>query len=289
MSTMNRLFLAAALSGTALVPATAIFAQSSLVRSAESHVVSGGLADIPPAPKGQSTIFGGAIRDFDPVRDQFMLDVVGQRPMRVLFDERTQIFRDGAKVPLRDLGPEDHASVETTLDGADVFALSIHILSQAPEGQYEGKVLSFDRSRGVLTLQAGSWRDPLKVFVTSNTEFVRKGQHQFVAAGSGQTDLEPGSLISVAFQLRKPGQAMAKAITVLAVPGSSFVFEGNLVSIDLHSGLLILVDPTDQKNYQILFNAALFPESRSLHAGDRIRVRAAYNGSNFIANELAAD
>lgn len=289
MRTMSSLFQAAALGGLALLPAPVICAQSALVRSASSDVASGSLTDIPPAPKGQSTIFGGAIRDFDPVRDRFTLDVVGQRPMRVLVDPRTQVFRDGTKIRLSDLGPAEHASVETTLDGADVFALSIHILSQLPEGQYEGKVVSFDRSSGALSIRANSSRDPLQMFVGINTQFLRKGQRQFTSVGSGPADLQPGSLVSVTFQSRSAGHAEAKAITVLAVPGSSFVFEGNLVSIDLHSGLLIVVDPTDQKDYQILFNAALFPESRALHAGDRIRVRAAYNGTNFIANEMAAN
>lgn len=289
MSMTSRLFTAAALSGAALVTVSAICAQSALVRSVSSSVASGSLTDLPPAPKGESTIFGGAIRDFDPVRDRFMLDVVGQRPMRVFFDERTRVFRDGTKVRLGDLRPVEHASVETTLDGADVFALSIHILSQTPKGEYEGKVLSYDRSSGALTLRANDSRDPVKLFVGTDTQFTRKGQRQFTAAGSGAADLEPGSLVSVTFQSSKPGQAAAKAITVLAVPGSSFVFEGSLLSIDLHSGLLIVVDPTDQKDYQILFNASLFPESHTLHPGDRIRVRAAYNGTSFIANELAAN
>lgn len=289
MNATSKLFFAAALSSLALGPVPKVSAQSASVRSANSAVASGSLTDIPPVPKGQSTIFGGSIRDFDPVRDRFMLDVVGEHPMRVLFDERTQVFRDGTKVHLKDLGPEEHASVETTLDGADVFALSIHILSQVPQGEYQGKVLNFDRSTGALTIRASDSRDPLKVFVGMNTQFARKGQRQFISAGSGPADLEPGSLVSITFLSRSPGQAVAKEITVLAVPGSSFIFEGNLVSIDLHSGLLIMADPTDQKDYQISFNAVLFPESKTLHVGDKIRVRAAFNGTTFIANELSAN
>ncbi|HEX4032513.1 MAG TPA: hypothetical protein VHX20_19270 [Terracidiphilus sp.] len=289
MSAIDRFFLAAALSLFAFGPALRLHAQSALLPSVKSDGTPAGIAELPPAPQGQTTIFGGSIRNFDPVRDQFMLNVVGQHPMRVLFDERTHVFRDGTKMQLRDLGPEDHASVETTLDGSSVFAVSIHILSQAPEGQYQGSVSSFNPSTGALSIRASSSRDPLKIFVSTNTKFARRGQSQFTSAQSGPADLAPGSLVSVTFQSQKPGHAIANTITVLAIPGSSFYFSGKLVSIDVHSGLLVLTNSTDEKNYQIVFNATLFPESHTLHPGDRLRVRAAYNGTNFVANELAAN
>ena len=70
------------------------------------------------AAAGESTVMGGEIRSVDPVQDQFQLKVFGQRPMKILFDARTQVYRDGKKIPLRDLGSEEHASVQTVLDGA---------------------------------------------------------------------------------------------------------------------------------------------------------------------------
>jgi hypothetical protein len=270
-------------------PMPTTYAQSELRPSVNADRLSGAWADLPPAPRGKSTIFGGAIRNFDPVRDQFTLDVVGQRPMRILFDERTQIFRDGTKVPLRNLGPEDHASVETTLDGADVFAVSIHILSQAPEGQYEGKVISYEPQSGGLSIRASSSPDLFKVFVSTQTQFVRVGQRQFTSVQSGPSDLAPGSLVSIEFQSQKPGHAVASTITVLAVPGSTFSFSGNLVSFDLASGSLELMDPNDGKDYRILFTPSAFPASRSFHPGDRVRVTAEYNGNGFVARELAAN
>lgn len=58
--------------------------------------------------------------------------------MKILFDQRTQVFRDGVKIPLLDLKPADHASVQTTLDGEKLFAISIHILSQLHRGGTAG-------------------------------------------------------------------------------------------------------------------------------------------------------
>ena len=99
---------------------------------------------LPPIPRGKTTILGGEIRNFDPVRDQFSLQIYGQRPMKILFDERTQVYRDGVKDSSARLGPEDHASVQTILDGENVFAVSIHILSGSPEGECEGRVLRYN-------------------------------------------------------------------------------------------------------------------------------------------------
>src|SRR5579864_1132713 len=64
---------------------------------------------LPAMPSGKSTVLGGQIRNVDPVLDQFVLHIAGQRPMRILFDERTQVFRNGARIPLRELRPEEHA------------------------------------------------------------------------------------------------------------------------------------------------------------------------------------
>ena len=83
---------------------------------------------IPPLPKGTSTILGGSIRDIDPVLDRFMLHIIGEKPMRILYDQRTQVFVDGKRISLSQLHPAEHASVQTALDGTSVFAISVHIL-----------------------------------------------------------------------------------------------------------------------------------------------------------------
>jgi cold shock CspA family protein len=127
------------------------------------------------------------------------------------------------------------------------------------------------------------------VNISPDTQFARFGQPLFRSGTSGVSDLVQGSLVSVKFQPQKPGQAVASAITVLAVPGSTFEFSGSLVSIDLHAGRLEMVDPTDQKDYQISFSATRFPASRDLHPGDRVHVSAKYNGTGFVATEVAAN
>jgi hypothetical protein len=281
--------LALALGAFAVSQSHAIKAQSTFQPSVKSEAAPVDLADIPQLPRGKTTIFGGALRNYDPVRDQFTLDVRGQRPMRILFDERTKVFRDGSRIGLRELGPEAHASVETTLDGDKVFAVSIHILSQQAEGQYDGRVVSYNPSTGVLTIDASASRDPLRVVISSNTHFSRTGQREFASIASGPSDLAPGSLVSIRFRAQGPDQAVASSVSVLAVPGSQFSFSGNVASVDLHSGLLVLVDPNDQKTYQISFSSAHLQECRNLHVGDHVMVTATYSRIGFMASTISAN
>jgi hypothetical protein len=243
-------------------------------------------ATIPPVPNGKSTIFGGEIRELDPVRDQLTLKVYGERPMKILFDERTEVYCDGARIALRDLRPEEHASVQTTLDGARLFAVSIHILSRSPEGEYEGRVLRFDPGTGELTVASGQSQEAVKLLVQNGTSLVRKGQSAFSLESSGPSDLVTGSLIAVQFRASEKGEPVASKVEILAVPGSAFVFSGSISALDLHSGLLMLVDPRDGRSNQVSFNPDSLPVSRKLHLGENARVVANYDGIHYVAREI---
>lgn len=250
---------------------------------------SGDLHALPPAPTGKSTILGGAIRELDPVRDQFSLQLYGQRAVKILFDERTQVYRDGARIPLRDLRPEDHASVQTILDGTNVFALSIHILSQSPEGDCQGRVLRYHPGTGELTVRSDQSAEPVRLIVSANTSVVREGETAFTSESSGLSDLVAGALISATFMPEPGGRAIASRITVLAVPGSSFIFGGSISFLDMHLGLLEIVDPRDGKSYQIHFDSARIPASGNLHLGENVTIKARYDGSRYEAGEITVN
>jgi hypothetical protein len=290
---MKGIFAAVLLCGVALAPLPGAHAQSEqLADSATALSATGSAADLPrlPAPpRGKSTIFGGEIRSIDPVRDELTLKIYGQRPMKILFDERTLVYLDGKRVPLHELGPEDHASVETTLDGDQVFAVSIHVLSRAPEGGYEGRVVSYNSGTGELTIASSASREPLRLRVPRETSFTREGQPRFTSQRSGPWDLQRGSLISVEFQSDQEGHGVASKIAVLAVPGTAFAFSGNISWLDLQSGSLVLVDPRDQRTYQISFNAARIQAGKDLHVGEHVSIRADYDGMRYVASDIAAD
>jgi cold shock CspA family protein len=239
-------------------------------------------------PKGKSTVIGGSIRDVDQVRDRFVLNVYGEKPMRVLYDERTQVFRDGKRISLRDFGPTAHASIQTTLDGASIFAVSVHILSEQPSGDFQGRVKSFEPESGVLTLTTAASREPFRVKVTSQTAFKREGQSAFSSVASSANDLVPGSLVSVEFSSNNKGQGAAQEVTVLAAPGATFIFSGTLSSLDTHSGALTLVDARTNQGYQIFFDPT-HQSAESLRAGQHVRISADYDGKRYVATEISVE
>jgi hypothetical protein len=283
---MERLLKVMLLGGAVLFMVPHAPAQADANPDSSAKAATADLAGLPPAPKGKSTIIGGEIRNVDPVLDQFLLKAYGEKPIKVMFDARTEIYRDGNRIPLSQLGPEQHASVQTILDGSNVFAISIHMLSQTPQGDVQGHVEEYDSATGMLTVRSSLSRAPIRLQVRPETQIVRQGQSAFTAEHSGQADLVNGAMVSIKFESGKQGRGVASRIEVLATPGASFIFSGNLTALDVHAGRLVLVDPRDDKSYQISFSAARMPNAGNLHTGDHVRVTASFDGNHYVATDI---
>jgi hypothetical protein len=289
---MGRLLAVAILSGVALAQSSSS-AGSQLAQDQGAQPVSrrestfSAPAGLPPMPRGKSTVIGGAIRDVDRVRDQLTLNVFGGRALKVLFDERTQVYRDGRRSALIDLRAGDHVSVETVLDGTAVFARSIHLLSVAPEGECQGQVMNYNPTDRELTVRDSLSRRPVQLRVLAGTTMIRQDQAASASADLGSSDLALGTLVSVKFQSDNKGRGVATQIAILATPGTVFVFVGNVAFLDLHSGLLVLVDPRDDKRYDVFFDSARFPMSREIHEGADVTLTADFDGSRYVARAIA--
>lgn len=231
---------------------------------------------------------GGEIREVDPVRDQFTLKVFGGRSVKIYFDERTQVYRNGTMIHLFDLHPSDHASVETTLDGTAIFALRIHLLSNVPGDDLRGRVVSFNARKGDLTIMANSSHEPMTLHVSAATPVVRIGQDGSSKVEEGVVNFVPGSVVDVRYTGGNGGQGMATSVDILAVPGYIFIFSGNLSSMDLHTGRLVIVDPRDSKAYPIDFDPSLLPKMRTLHEGSTVKAVTRFDGTRYVANEITA-
>lgn len=287
---MDRYLVAAVISSALAAGATVSQAQSRPMPKEQPDMKSAfstaDFSSLPAMPRGKSTVLGGQIAKVDPVLDQLTLRVFGQHPLKILFDERTQVFRNGTKIPLRDLRPEEHASVQTILEGPNVFAMSIHMLSDMPQGEARGRVLDYNPETRELTLGSSLSRDPIRLLVGENTPVVRQGQGTFTSAGGGQADLVSGALVDVTFDAGEKGRAVASRVTVLAKPGSNFVFSGKISSLDMHAGVMVVVDPRDQKSYQISFEPARVPITEKLHVGDEVRIEATFDGTRYAAAQV---
>lgn len=241
---------------------------------------------LPAAPRGKSTVIGGMVASVDPVQDILTIHVYGGHEMKIYFDERTQFYRDGVRTPLSALRPEERASVETVLDGTNIYALSVHMLSQTPQGQAEGQVVRYDSAEGVLWVQNRASGIPIKVHVAASTAIARVGQPGFMSQGEGLSDLQRGALVQLQFEPDNQGGGLADRISILATPGAAFEFAGKVTYFDLHAAEIALVDPRDDNNYTIYFNPATFPAARDLHDGSNVRVKASFDGSRYVASDI---
>jgi hypothetical protein len=258
--------------------------QKDAPRAAEARGLGG---DLMAMPKGKSTVIGGTIASVDPVTDELVLKVFGGKRMRVYFDQRTQVYRDGAKTSLRDLHENEHASVETMLDGTTVFARSIHMLSQSPEGECQGQVVSYDPGTGTLTLSEALSREAIRLRVPPGTAIAREGQGASPGARSGASALTQGALIRATFQPDNKGQGVASKIAILAVPGDQLTFSGNISFLDLRTHQFVVVDDGNNQDYKISFDPDAFPASHDLHEGVHVKVTAEFDGSHYVAREIA--
>jgi len=285
---MGPVSASAVLLGLLIAPASAAVRDSRPgLRPADGSASSvDALPQLPPIPRKESTVLGGEIRNIDPVRDQFTLRVIGEHPLKVLYDERTQLYRDGVRVPLEDLKPENRASVQTMLLGSQVFAVSIHILSKAPEGECQGRVLGYDAATGVLMIRSPLSPSPIRLVVARNTAIASEGQESENSGGSDASSLVPGTLIAIRFSADGFGRSVADSISILAVPGSDFAFEGKISSLDLATGLMVLVDAKDGRSYRLSFDPSS-AAAQALRLGDVVSVTAKFDGSRYDAIQIS--
>ena len=149
--------------------------------------------------------------------------------------------------------------------------------------------MNYDPATGALTVNTNLSREPIRLTLRDDTPVVREGQAAFTSGAAGKSDLVNGSIVVVKFEANGKGQAVANHVTVLARPGSSFVFSGKVSSLDMHAGLLVLLDPRDDQTYQISFSPARIAGSDNLHTGDLVRVTASFDDGRYTATEITAN
>ena len=109
--------------------------QLALEVASEAENGSAKVPALPAAPHGKSTVIGGEIQNVDPVRDQLRLKAYGQKPMTILFDERTQVYLDGKKLSLLDLRADDVPDLDPAVASALAQRTGVALRAQrAPIG-----------------------------------------------------------------------------------------------------------------------------------------------------------
>lgn len=239
------------------------------------------LPDLAPAPSGAATRIGGKISHLDVVQDKLVIEPFGGGKVNVMFDGRTTIYRGAAKVMPQELKENERVSVETVLDGSQIFARSIHILTQAPQGESNGQILSYRAHGDLLEVRDPVSAKAVSVQLGPSTVLLQQGR------AATRKELRPGALVSIEFLPDSDGHALARQISILAQPGTSFVFAGRVTYLDLSTGLLVLTDPRDQKAYEIHFDPDILRVPANLQQGADVSVTADFDGSRYIARKVA--
>lgn len=238
------------------------------------------LPDLPPAPAGSTTVIGGTIERVDHVQDQVTVQAFGGSRMKVLFDPRTGIYRDGVKISPSELRPGDRVYVDTTLDGSAIFARSIRLKGTAAVGESQGVIVSFRPEKGELLVRDAISPEPIKVRVGPSTR-VTKGDRTMSSSA-----LIPGTLVALKFGAQQKGGGVAREVSILAERGASFVFAGQVTFLDLHAGLLVLKSSTDNKTYEVHFDPSVLRIDDNLRQGANVTVDARFEGDRYYARNL---
>lgn len=257
-------------------PSAAVEAEDSSITVDPSSL----LPELPPVPKGNATMVGGTIDRVDLVRDKVTVRLFGGGKESFLFDPRTQVYRAGKSSTIADLREGERIYLDTILDGDSVFARSIRLTGARATGSSQGVVLRFQSDRGELTLRDAISPEPVAVRVSSSTKVMRGDKAVPVST------LVPGSLVAVSFSSAQGARNTATEISILAQPGTQYTFFGEVVHIDLRTGLLVLKSATDRKTYEVYLSPSINPDER-LQPGATVQVVTRFDGERYVVRDMS--
>ena len=235
------------------------------------------IPDLPPLPPAKATLVGGKLEKLDRVRDQAIVQVFGGGRVKVFFDPRTKVYRGQKEVTIADLKQGERIYLDTILDGDMVFARNIRLSPAAAQGQSQGILLKYDNSE--LTVRDGLAPSSVKIHVTPSTKILFEGRPV------DASKLRVGSLVSVDFDSQGNAHDTAREISILALPGARYTFIGQVVHLDLRTGLLVMNSSIDHKTYEIHLNPQATPDD-NLQAGANVRITANFQDSRYVAQSV---
>lgn len=239
------------------------------------------LLDTPKLPEGKVTLVGGMVLKIDQIRNRFVVEPFGGgEKLKMSFDERTRIFRDGTETTQMAIHKGDRVYVDTMLEGGGIFARNIRVQSQAGPADAGGQVESFDRASGVLRLRDQLSSEPITFRVDSGTAVKHDGQ------SASLDDVKSGSLVTLRFAPGGRARGVVKEISILAVPGTSFTFVGKVTHLDLRSRTLAVENQSDGKTYELTFDSAKTSEQNRLVVGSDVTVVTTFTGDGYRAESI---
>lgn len=256
----------------------------------DSSATSGALAtdghdpilDPAPMPRTTTTMVGGTITGVDRLRNKMTVHVFGGGHWTVNFDERTHIFHNGRETTQLAIKKGERVYVDTQLDNNrhDIFARNIRVGVAELPADADGQIIAIDAKHNELTLRDSLNSVPVRFAVDPETR-ISNGQ-----TPAAFKDVKPGTLVHVRFAASSPNRGLAREVSIVAVPGSTFTFSGKVTFLDLHRGLIAVQNSTDDKNYEIHFAPSAVTNRNELGVGRDVLIRATFEGARYMAQSV---
>ncbi len=235
------------------------------------------LLDLPELPNNKVTLIGGTVKSLDEVMNKMIVVPFGSKQkMLVAFDTRTDFFEDGKPISYKTIREGQRVYLDTMLNGSTVFAKKIWIQSAAESGIGRGQIVEFDPGRRTLTVRDELSNQPIKMQLTSST-VIKKGD-----ASAPASDLVPGALVSMSFG----PQRELREVSLLAKPGTTFVFAGRITYLDMSRKLIAIDNRSDNKKYDVSVEAIAPSVLRQLREGSDVNVSAVFDGTGYSARNV---
>jgi len=244
------------------------------------------LLEPPPLPKGKATLIGGIATNVDHVRNHLTIQPFGHgQKVKVVVDERSNIYRNGAPTTILGVRKGDRVYVDTLLDPGNnkILAKNVRVVTDTGLAEVRGQVVATNLGKGTVTVRDLLSTKPVTFSVSSGTSY------NSTKGAASASDVQPGSLIDVEFSPRRGDQDMARAITVVAKPGDNYVFSGVVSHLDLRTDSMFIDNKSDDQSYEVRFTPADVADLQQLKVGSEVTARAVFDGKQYKASNIKVD
>ncbi len=246
-----------------------------------SHAQAAAVPDGLPSKElsGKVGLVRGVVKRLDPIHDQLVIHSFGGHDLRINFDPRTQILPANKAMLLTSMPAGSVVSVDTVMENGKLFARSVRT---SPSGsiavELSGQIVRYDPSKSELTLHDPLTPDSISLRITPSTVVVKGGEQ------SSPQALSEGMLVRVFFS---PAEHAANNIEILAARGSVFTFQGRIISVDLHSRTVALLNETDQSVRDLTFGTLDPGTMHMLRESANVNIEAEFDGDRYNIRKVS--